>query len=152
MRELRFATLNLSRGAVAAGGLMSYGPDFNKIYDRPIAQQRCDAEAWRSMVDRAVPQLTHTETTRPDVRRSVEVMVLPAVHGPRELVGIPASDGHRRQRRPTQQAWRAASDEVVNYQDVYRLRYIRGCERIFIGLAQELGQQTSQENPRRTER
>ena len=30
-------------------------------------------------------------------------------------------------------------DEVVNYQDVYRLCYIRGPEGILIGLAQELG-------------
>jgi catechol 2,3-dioxygenase-like lactoylglutathione lyase family enzyme len=38
-------------------------------------------------------------------------------------------------------------DEVVNYQDVYRLCYIRGPEGILIGLAQQLGQQTSRENP-----
>jgi len=31
-------------------------------------------------------------------------------------------------------------DEVVNYQDVYRLCYIRGPEGILIGLAQQLGQ------------
>jgi predicted enzyme related to lactoylglutathione lyase len=31
--------------------------------------------------------------------------------------------------------------EVVQYQDAYRLCYIRGPERILIGLAQELGQQ-----------
>lgn len=30
-------------------------------------------------------------------------------------------------------------DEVVNYQDIYRLCYIRGVEGILIGLAQELG-------------
>jgi predicted enzyme related to lactoylglutathione lyase len=29
--------------------------------------------------------------------------------------------------------------EVVNYQDVYRLCYIRGPEGLLIGLAQELG-------------
>ncbi len=29
--------------------------------------------------------------------------------------------------------------EVVDYQDVYRLCYIRGPERLLIGLAQELG-------------
>jgi hypothetical protein len=29
-------------------------------------------------------------------------------------------------------------DEVVNYQDVYRLCYIRGPEGILIGLAEEL--------------
>jgi catechol 2,3-dioxygenase-like lactoylglutathione lyase family enzyme len=31
-------------------------------------------------------------------------------------------------------------DEVVNYQDLYRLCYIRGPEGILIGLAQQLGQ------------
>jgi catechol 2,3-dioxygenase-like lactoylglutathione lyase family enzyme len=34
-------------------------------------------------------------------------------------------------------------DEVVKYEDVYRLCYIRGPEGILIGLAQEIGQQTS---------
>jgi len=38
-------------------------------------------------------------------------------------------------------------DEVVNYEDVYRLCYIRGPEGILIGLAQQLAQQTSRENP-----
>jgi catechol 2,3-dioxygenase-like lactoylglutathione lyase family enzyme len=33
--------------------------------------------------------------------------------------------------------------EVVQYEDVYRLCYIRGPEGILIGLAQEIGQQTS---------
>ena len=33
--------------------------------------------------------------------------------------------------------------EVVQYEDIYRLCYIRGPEGILIGLAQELGQQTS---------
>jgi predicted enzyme related to lactoylglutathione lyase len=33
--------------------------------------------------------------------------------------------------------------EVVQYNDTYRLCYIRGPEGILIGLAQELGQQTS---------
>jgi catechol 2,3-dioxygenase-like lactoylglutathione lyase family enzyme len=33
--------------------------------------------------------------------------------------------------------------KVVRYQDAYRLCYIRGPERILIGLAQELGQETS---------
>jgi catechol 2,3-dioxygenase-like lactoylglutathione lyase family enzyme len=37
--------------------------------------------------------------------------------------------------------------ELVNYQDVYRLCYIRGPEGILIGLAQQLGQQASRENP-----
>jgi len=41
--------------------------------------------------------------------------------------------------------------EVVQYQDSYRLCYIRGPERILIGLAQQLGQQlakqTSRANP-----
>jgi catechol 2,3-dioxygenase-like lactoylglutathione lyase family enzyme len=34
-------------------------------------------------------------------------------------------------------------DKVVQYQDTYRLCYIRGPEGILIGLAEELGQQTS---------
>ena len=34
--------------------------------------------------------------------------------------------------------------EVVQYEDTYRLCYIRGPEGILIGLAEELGQQTSQ--------
>ena len=38
-------------------------------------------------------------------------------------------------------------DEVVDYQGIYRLCYIRGPEGILIGLAQELGQRTSRENP-----
>jgi len=38
-------------------------------------------------------------------------------------------------------------DEVVDYEDTYRLCYIRGPEGILIGLAQQLGQQTSRENP-----
>jgi catechol 2,3-dioxygenase-like lactoylglutathione lyase family enzyme len=33
--------------------------------------------------------------------------------------------------------------EVVNYQDTYRLCYIRGPEGLLIGLAEELGQRTS---------
>lgn len=37
-------------------------------------------------------------------------------------------------------------DEVVNYEDIYRLCYIRGPEGILIGLAQQLGQQASGEN------
>src|SRR6187401_1741484 len=37
--------------------------------------------------------------------------------------------------------------EVVQYGDVYRLCYIRGPEGILIGLAQQLGQQTSRANP-----
>jgi predicted enzyme related to lactoylglutathione lyase len=37
--------------------------------------------------------------------------------------------------------------EVVQYQDTYRLCYIRGPEGILIGLAQQLGQQTSRVNP-----
>jgi predicted enzyme related to lactoylglutathione lyase len=32
-------------------------------------------------------------------------------------------------------------DEVVNYQDIYRLCYIRGPEGILLGLAEELQQQ-----------
>ena len=37
-------------------------------------------------------------------------------------------------------------DEVVNYQDIYRLCYVRGPEGILIGLSQQLGQQASREN------
>ena len=35
-------------------------------------------------------------------------------------------------------------DEVVNYENTYRLCYVRGVEGILIGLAQELGQQAPQ--------
>jgi catechol 2,3-dioxygenase-like lactoylglutathione lyase family enzyme len=42
--------------------------------------------------------------------------------------------------------------DVVQYQDSYRLCYIRGPEGILIGLAQQLGQQTSRENPMERER
>lgn len=38
-------------------------------------------------------------------------------------------------------------DEVVNYQDTYRLSYIRGPEGILIGLAQQLGTQTARVSP-----
>jgi catechol 2,3-dioxygenase-like lactoylglutathione lyase family enzyme len=38
-------------------------------------------------------------------------------------------------------------DEVVDYEGIYRLCYIRGPEGILIGLAQQLGHQTSRENP-----
>jgi catechol 2,3-dioxygenase-like lactoylglutathione lyase family enzyme len=34
-------------------------------------------------------------------------------------------------------------DEVVNYEEIYRLCYIRGPEGILIGIAQEIGQQSS---------
>lgn len=37
--------------------------------------------------------------------------------------------------------------DVVNYENVYRLCYIRGPEGILIGLAQQLGQQAARENP-----
>src|SRR5262247_4259497 len=37
--------------------------------------------------------------------------------------------------------------EVVQYADMYRLCYIQGPEGILIGLAQQLGQQTSRANP-----
>ncbi|PCE27508.1 glyoxalase [Paraburkholderia acidicola] len=37
--------------------------------------------------------------------------------------------------------------EVVQYENVYRLCYIRGPEGILIGLAEQLGQQSSRENP-----
>ncbi len=40
-------------------------------------------------------------------------------------------------------------DRVVQYQDAYRLCYIRGPEGILIGLAQQLGQQNSRANPMR---
>lgn len=36
---------------------------------------------------------------------------------------------------------------VVNYQDVYRLCYVRGPEGILLGLAQQLDQQTARANP-----
>ena len=39
--------------------------------------------------------------------------------------------------------------EVVQYEDAYRLCYIRGPEGILIGLAQQLRQQASRENPMR---
>ena len=38
-------------------------------------------------------------------------------------------------------------DEVVNYENVYRLCYIRGPEGILLGLAEQLGQQTERANP-----
>ena len=38
-------------------------------------------------------------------------------------------------------------DEVVNYENIYRLCYIRGPEGILIGLAQQVGAQTHRENP-----
>ena len=37
--------------------------------------------------------------------------------------------------------------EVVQYEDIYRLCYIRGPERILLGLAEQLGDQTSRANP-----
>jgi catechol 2,3-dioxygenase-like lactoylglutathione lyase family enzyme len=37
-------------------------------------------------------------------------------------------------------------DEVVNYEGIYRLCYLRGPEGILIGIAQQLGQQSSREN------
>ena len=42
--------------------------------------------------------------------------------------------------------------EVVQYEDTYRLCYIRGPEGLLIGLAQELGQQTSQANAQARQR
>ena len=42
--------------------------------------------------------------------------------------------------------------EVVQYEDVYLLCYIRGPEGILIGLAQQLGQQTSRADPMRRKR
>jgi len=38
-------------------------------------------------------------------------------------------------------------DEVVNYEDIYRICYIRGPEGILIGLAEQLQQQTFRDNP-----
>lgn len=38
-------------------------------------------------------------------------------------------------------------DEVVDYENIYRLCYIRGPEGILIGIAQQLGQQVTRENP-----
>jgi predicted enzyme related to lactoylglutathione lyase len=38
-------------------------------------------------------------------------------------------------------------DEVVDYEGIYRLCYIRGPEGILIGLAEQLAQQTSREDP-----
>lgn len=38
-------------------------------------------------------------------------------------------------------------DEVVQYANLYRLCYIRGPEGLLIGLAQQLGEQTSRANP-----
>jgi catechol 2,3-dioxygenase-like lactoylglutathione lyase family enzyme len=43
-------------------------------------------------------------------------------------------------------------DEVVNYEDIYRLCYIRGPEGILIGLAEQLGQATSRDNPLKRDR
>jgi catechol 2,3-dioxygenase-like lactoylglutathione lyase family enzyme len=37
--------------------------------------------------------------------------------------------------------------EIAQYENMYRLAYIRGPEGILIGLAQQLGQQASRENP-----
>jgi catechol 2,3-dioxygenase-like lactoylglutathione lyase family enzyme len=38
-------------------------------------------------------------------------------------------------------------DEVVNYNNIYRLCYIRGPEGLLIGLAEQLGSQTSRNDP-----
>jgi len=43
-------------------------------------------------------------------------------------------------------------DEVVDYEDIYRLCYVRGPEGILIGLAQELGSKSSRANPMERER
>ena len=37
--------------------------------------------------------------------------------------------------------------DVVQYEDMYRLCYIRGPEGILIGLAEQLGQEASRANP-----
>ena len=38
-------------------------------------------------------------------------------------------------------------DEVVDYEGIYRLCYLRGPEGILLGLAQQIGQRASRENP-----
>ena len=43
-------------------------------------------------------------------------------------------------------------DEVVQYENVYRLCYVRGPEGILIGLAEQLEQPTSRANPMKSER
>src|SRR3954465_6962473 len=43
-------------------------------------------------------------------------------------------------------------DEVVNYEDIYRLCYIRGPEGILIGLAQQLGEQAARADAMEDER
>jgi predicted enzyme related to lactoylglutathione lyase len=43
-------------------------------------------------------------------------------------------------------------DEVVNYENIYRLCYIRGPEGILIGLAQQVGEQASRQSPEEHER
>lgn len=43
-------------------------------------------------------------------------------------------------------------DEVVNYEDIYRLCYIRGPEGILIGLAEQLDRQEARANPMERER
>ena len=40
-------------------------------------------------------------------------------------------------------------DKVVEYENIYRLCYIRGPEGVLIGLAQEIGQQTARVDPLR---
>jgi catechol 2,3-dioxygenase-like lactoylglutathione lyase family enzyme len=42
--------------------------------------------------------------------------------------------------------------EVVRYEDLYRLCYVRGPEGILIGLAQQLGQQSTREDPLQRQR
>jgi predicted enzyme related to lactoylglutathione lyase len=43
-------------------------------------------------------------------------------------------------------------DEVVTYENIYRLCYIRGPEGILIGLAQGIREQTFRENPMESKR
>jgi hypothetical protein len=43
-------------------------------------------------------------------------------------------------------------DEVVNYEGIYRLCYIRSPEGILIGLAQQLRHESSRENPMEAKR
>jgi predicted enzyme related to lactoylglutathione lyase len=61
-------------------------------------------------------------------------------------VGIVVEDIDDKLRRLVSRGARLVG-EVVQYQGMYRLCYIRGPEDILIGFAQQLGQQTSREDP-----
>jgi predicted enzyme related to lactoylglutathione lyase len=43
-------------------------------------------------------------------------------------------------------------DEVVNYEDIYRLCYVRGPEGILIGLAEQVSEPDGRHNPMEQER